>query len=255
MGRKRAKQNRLSEIRKLREEYGITSPKVIAETLGISERTAYRALKTVRSEARNILADLMNGEFIIEFHNTLRTFKTTVNRCNHALIQLEQNYEINKEMMMRELDMIDPNKHIARVQMLQAISDLDTKYHTSKLNYERTIRDTEKLSTDIQSKTEVVWAMDSFIRQNSPQPLKELDKVPAKEIQDLVSKYDKKTEEITENKATGVVPNQPVDGIITVDDTPKVYNDTNKLFLEAQGDDDDDENFPSVGEVGKKLVP
>ena len=72
MGRKRAKQNRLSEIRKLREEYGITSPKVIAETLGISERTAYRALKTVRSEARNILADLMNGEFIIEFHNTLR---------------------------------------------------------------------------------------------------------------------------------------------------------------------------------------
>jgi uncharacterized protein YukE len=246
MGRKRAKQNRLKEIRKLREEYGITSPKVIAETLGISERTAYRALKTVRSEARNILADLMNGEFIIEFHNTLRTFKTTVNRCNHALIQLEQNYEINKQLMIQELESIDPSKHIARVQMLQAISDLDTKYHTSKLNYERTIRDTEKLSTDIQSKTEVVWAMDSFIRQNSPQPLKELDKVPAKEIQDLVSEYDKKTEEITQNKADGLVPEQPVPNVITVDETPKVYNDTNKLFLEAQEED---------SKEGKKLVP
>ena len=245
MGRKKAKNDRLKEIRKLREEYGITSPKVIAETLGISERTAYRALKTVRNEARNILADLMNGEFIIEFHNTLRTFKTTVNRCNLALIELERNYERNKEVMIQELEAIDPNKHIARVQMLQAISDLDTKYHTAKLNYERTIRDTEKLSTDIQSKTEVVWAMDSFIRQNSPQPLQELDKVPAKEIQDLVSEYDKKTEEITQNKANGLVPEQPIPDVITVDETPKVYNDTNELFLKQEEQKSE----------GKKLVP
>jgi uncharacterized protein YukE len=245
MGRKRAKQYRLKEIRELRERYGITSPKVIAETLGISERTAYRALKTVRNEARNILADLMNGEFIIEFHNTLRTFKTTVNRCNEALIQLEQNYERNKELMIQELEAIDPNKHMARVQMLQVIADLDSKYHTSKLNYERTIRDTEKLSTDIQSKTEVVWAMDSFIRQNSPQPLKELDKVPAKEIQDMVSQFDKKTEEINENKKLGLVQEKPIDGVITIDETPKVYNDTNKIFLDELKKDDE----------GRKLVP
>jgi len=245
MGRKRASQHRLKEIRELRERYGITSPKVIAETLGISERTAYRALKTVRNEARNILADLMNGEFIIEFHNTLRTFKTTVNRCNEALIQLEQNYERNKELMIQELDGIDPNKHIARVQMLGIIADLDSKYHNSKLNYERTIRDTEKLSTDIQSKTEVVWAMDSFIRQNSPQPLNELGKVPAKEIQDMVSQFDKKTEEINENKKLGLVEEKPLNNIITVDETPKVYNDTNKLFLESVEKED----------VGKKLVP
>ena len=147
--------------------------------------------------------------------------------------------------MIQELESIDPSKHIARVQMLQAISDLDTKYHTSKLNYERTIRDTEKLSTDIQSKTEVVWAMDSFIRQNSPQPLQELDKVPAKEIQDLVSEYDKKTEEITQNKANGLVPEQPIPDVITVDETPKVYNDTNELFLKQEEQKSE----------GKKLVP
>ena len=227
MGRKRASQNRLREIRDLRERYGITNPKVIAETLNISERTAYRALKSVRNEARNILADLMNGEFIVEFHNTLRTFKTTVNRCNQALIHLERNYEINKELMMRELDSIEPNKHIARVQMLQAIADLDTKYHSSKLNYEKTIRDTEKLSTDIQSKTEVVWAMDSFIRQNSPQPLKELDKIPAKEILELQQNFDKISENFNENV--------PLDDIITINEIPTVYNDVNEMFLKSEG--------------------
>lgn len=226
MGRKRASQNRLREIRDLREKYGITSPKVIAETLGISERTAYRALKTVRNEARNILADLMNGEFIVEFHNTLRTFKTTVNRCNQALIQLEQNYEQNKELMLHELNSIEPNKHIARVQMLQVIADLDTKYHSSKLNYERTIRDTEKLSTDIQSKTEVVWAMDSFIRQNSPQPLKELDKIPAKEILELQQNFDKISEDFNQNI--------PLNDIITIE-PPTVYNDVNEMFLKVEG--------------------
>ena len=226
MGRKRASQNRLREIRDLREKYGITSPKVIAETLGISERTAYRALKTVRTEARNILADLMNGEFIVEFHNTLRTFKTTVNRCNQALIQLEQNYEQNKELMLHELNSIEPNKHIARVQMLQVIADLDTKYHSSKLNYERTIRDTEKLSTDIQSKTEVVWAMDSFIRQNSPQPLKELDKIPAKEILELQQNFDKISEDFNQNI--------PLNDIITIE-PPTVYNDVNEMFLKVEG--------------------
>lgn len=226
MGRKRASQNRLREIRDLREKYGITSPKVIAETLGISERTAYRALKTVRNEARNILADLMNGEFIVEFHNTLRTFKTTVNRCNQALIQLEQNYEQNKELMLHELNSIEPNKHIARVQMLQVIADLDTKYHSSKLNYERTIRDTEKLSTDIQSKTEVVWAMDSFIRQNSPQPLKELDKIPAKEILELQQNFDKISEDFNQNI--------PLNDIITIE-PPTVYNDINEMFLKVEG--------------------
>ena len=55
--------------------------------------------------------------------------------------------------------------------MIQTLTDLEAKYHMAKQAYERMIKDTVRDSLTVQSKTELVWAFDTFIKKNSPQPI------------------------------------------------------------------------------------
>ena len=81
----------MDRIRQLRER-GISSPEAIADNLNIRVRPAQRDLQKIRNEARYILQDLVGGEFIVEFHETLNNFKSTVDRCKKEMYELQKNY-------------------------------------------------------------------------------------------------------------------------------------------------------------------
>ena len=72
------------------------------------------------------------------------------------------------------LDLIDntPEEKIGtKANLIQTLTDLEAKYHMAKQAYERMIKDTVRDSLTVQSKTELVWAFDTFIKKNSPQPI------------------------------------------------------------------------------------
>ena len=168
--RTRSVAKRLDRIRQLRER-GISSPEAIADNLDISVRTAQRDLQKIRSEARYILQDLVSGEFIVEFHDTLNNFKSTIDRCKKEMYDLERNYVTQKQMVLDVLDNVPDEKYGMKAGLLATLTDLEAKYHMAKQVYERLIKDTVKESLLIQSKTELVWAFDTFIKKNSPQPI------------------------------------------------------------------------------------
>ena len=172
--RTRSVAKRLDRIRQLRER-GISSPEAIADNLNISVRTAQRDLQKIRNEARYILQDLVGGEFIVEFHDTLNNFKSTVDRCKKEMYDLERNYVTQKQMILDVLDNVPDNKYGTKAGLLATLTDLEAKYHMSKQAYERMFKDTVKESLSIQSKTELVWAFDSFIKKNAPQPITSTD--------------------------------------------------------------------------------
>jgi len=168
--RTRSVAKRLDHIRQLRER-GISSPEAIADTLNISIRTAQRDLQKIRNEARYILQDLVNGEFIVEFHDTLNNFKSTIDRCKKEMYELEKNYTDQKQMIMDLIDNTPDEKIGTKGNLIQTLTDLEAKYHMAKQAYERMIKDTVRDSLTVQSKTELVWAFDTFIKKNSPQPI------------------------------------------------------------------------------------
>ena len=170
LGKRSGKKNRLDQIRELRER-GISTPEAIADHLNISVRTAYRDLQKIRNEARYILQDLMQGEFIVEFHDTLKNFKSTVDRCKHEMYELEQNYRQQKNMIMDLIDNVPDAKIGTKGNLLATLTELEAKYHSSKQAYERMIKDTVRDSLSVQSKTELVWAFDSFVKKNNPIPI------------------------------------------------------------------------------------
>ena len=172
--RTRSVAKRLDHIRQLRER-GISSPEAIADNLNISVRTAQRDLQKIRSEARYILQDLVSGEFIVEFHDTLNNFKSTIDRCKKEMYDLERNYVTQKQMVLDVLDNVPDEKYGMKAGLLATLTDLEAKYHMAKQVYERLIKDTVKESLLIQSKTELVWAFDTFIKKNAPQPITSAD--------------------------------------------------------------------------------
>ena len=91
------------------------------------------------------------------------------------MYDLEQNYIAQKQMILDVLDNVPDNKYGTKAGLLATLTDLEAKYHMSKQAYERMIKDTVKESLSVQSKTELVWAFDTFIKKNAPQPITSTD--------------------------------------------------------------------------------
>ena len=87
------------------------------------------------------------------------------------MYELEKNYTDQKQMILDLIDNTPDEKIGTKANLLQTLTDLEAKYHTSKQAYERMIKDTVRDSLTVQSKTELVWAFDTFIKKNSPQPI------------------------------------------------------------------------------------
>ena len=87
------------------------------------------------------------------------------------MYELEKNYSDQKQMILDLIDNTPEEKIGTKANLIQTLTDLEAKYHMAKQAYERMIKDTVRDSLTVQSKTELVWAFDTFIKKNSPQPI------------------------------------------------------------------------------------
>ena len=67
----------------------------------------------------------MQGEFIVEFHDTLNNFKSTVDRCKHEMYELEQYYRQQKAMILQLLEEVPDAKIGTKANLLQSLTELE----------------------------------------------------------------------------------------------------------------------------------
>ena len=139
--------------------------------LDVSERSIYRDLARLREERRDRLQDIINGEFIIEFDDALNEFKRIIKRAldnqqEARVLHAKREVEINTLMQPGVPKMAYLNANL-QAQKLQNDSQL---YGVLQTN-DRLVKDTRKEYLTVYGKTEMIWALDEWIRKNSPKPL------------------------------------------------------------------------------------
>lgn len=157
---------------------GLKTGKAIADAIEgdlgiqIGERQVQRYMKTLREESRYILDDAINGEFIVEFNEALDVLKAIRDRCETEIVTAEQRHkqrETEIRLMMGKIEM-PKQAHIMSTFFGHLIS-IDSQLATNKLNCNRTVETTTKDFLSIYGKTNMVWALDEWIKKNSPKPL------------------------------------------------------------------------------------
>jgi len=132
------------------------------ENLNISEETILRDLRRMRERGRDFIENVvLNGEFIIEHHEALEEFKRIKNRTSEEIphataIHLKRDNEITKLQGVDEGD-----KMKLRLQN-------DSIYNSAKLNNNRVSMQATKEYTQLFNKTETVWGLKKFIKENDP---------------------------------------------------------------------------------------
>ncbi len=161
---------RLSLVTKLRDA-GYTSTLSISnklkdggyEYLNVSEKTISIDLRRIREIGLDLVERvLLSGEFIIEFHEALEEFKRIRNRCSEEIANSTAKHEL------REQEIVNFNG-IDEVERIKLKLLNDVNYHDIQQKNERMLlQATEKYLT-LFGKTEVVWALKKWIKENNPQ--------------------------------------------------------------------------------------
>lgn len=151
---------------------GITSSFDIAKTTGLHLRTVQLYLKETREEQSRWLDFLARGGYIQKFKQTLDTFDYQANELGKELLELKATYKVRNLMLNDELgsEGLDARRRTA---IFQDILNNDNFYFSNLEKFRRFIKDTEKDSLVIQSKTAIVWSFDQFVKKNTPIPIED----------------------------------------------------------------------------------
>lgn len=160
---------RLLLVSQLRDA-GYTSAKSISdelktkeyEYLSISEETILRDLRRLREKGRDFIENVvLNGEFVIEHHEALEEFKRIKNRASEEIPQ-SQKIHAERANEINAITSIDEGEKMKlRLQN-------DSIYNSAKLNNNRLSMQATKEFTQLFNKTETVWGLKKFIKDNDP---------------------------------------------------------------------------------------
>lgn len=132
------------------------------EYLNVSPETISRDLRRMRERGRDFIENVvLNGEFIIEHHEALEEFKRIKNRTSEEIphataIHLQRDKEITA------LSGVDEGEKMKlRLQN-------DSIYNSAKLNNNRVSMQATKEFTQLFNKTETIWGLKKFIKENDP---------------------------------------------------------------------------------------
>ena len=186
-------QIRLSLVTKLRDA-GYTSALSISnklkdggyEYLDISEKTISRDLRRIREKGLDFVERvLLSGEFIVEFHEALQEFKRIRNRCSEEVAKAEAQHELRET----EIDKIPNNRRYIEVDKMRLKLQNDVNHHSIKQKNERMLLQATKEYLTLFNKTEVVWALKKWIKENNPQAFER----PA--LQDIINNLEESEDE------------------------------------------------------------
>jgi len=157
------------------------------EYLDVSISTIRRDIARIKEEGRDYIENrVLTGEFIIDHHEALQEFKRIRDRCSekvaiitdrHDIIEEEINGLVTDARFFTEADKV-------RLKIQNYVS-----YNTIIQNNEKILSQATKDFTLIASKTETVWSLKKWIKENNPKALERAD------IQDIINEFgDKKKE-------------------------------------------------------------
>ncbi len=181
---------RLLLVSQLRDA-GYTSAKSISDELkakeydylSISEETILRDLRRLREKGRDFIENVvLNGEFIIEHHEALEEFKRIKNRASEEIPQSQKVHAERSEE-------INALQGVDEAEKMKLKLQNDALYNNSKLNNNRLSMQATKEYAQLFNKTETVWGLKKFIKENNP---KAFDKP---ELQTIINDLEEKGED------------------------------------------------------------
>ncbi len=152
------------------------------EHLSVSRETIIRDLRRLREKGRDFIENVvLNGEFVIEHHEALEEFKRIKNRASEEIPKSKELHE-QRAQEINACACDEGEKMKLRLQN-------DAVYNNSKLNNNRLSMQATKEYTQLFNKTETVWGLKKFIKENNPKA------IAKPELQTIINDLEDKGEE------------------------------------------------------------
>jgi len=149
--------------------------------LDISANTIRRDIIRIKEEGRDFIENrVLTGEFVIDHHEALLEFKRIRDRCSEKVAKITEKHDtIEDEIAELGTDarfFTESDKVRLKIQN-------DVSYNTIIQNNEKILSQATKDFTLIASKTETVWSLKKWIKENDPKALERAD------IQEIINEF------------------------------------------------------------------
>jgi len=149
--------------------------------LDISANTIRRDIIRIKEEGRDFIENrVLTGEFVIDHHEALLEFKRIRDRCSEKVAKITEKHDtIEDEIAELGTDarfFTESDKVRLKIQN-------DVSYNTIIQNNEKILSQATKDFTLIASKTETVWSLKKWIKENNPKALERPD------IQEIINEF------------------------------------------------------------------
>ncbi len=157
------------------------------EYLDVSISTIRRDIARIKEEGRDYIENrVLTGEFIIDHHEALQEFKRIRDRCSEKVAIITDRHDIIEEEIN---GLVTDARFFTEADKVRLKIQNDVSYNTIIQNNEKILSQATKDFTLIASKTETVWSLKKWIKENNPKALERAD------IQDIINEFgDKKKE-------------------------------------------------------------
>lgn len=156
------------------------------EYLDVSISTIRRDILRIREEGRDFIENkVLTGEFVVDHHEALLEFKRIRDRCSEKVAQATEKHDAMEEEIERLG--IDPENFTEADKVRLKIQN-DVSYNNIIQSNEKTLSQATKDFTLIASRTETVWSLKKWIKENDPKAFER----PA--LQQIINKLGDKKE-------------------------------------------------------------
>ena len=151
---------------------GMFDVNALADDMGLSPKTIYKHMSLIKNEQNSWLDFLAQGGYINKFKQTLDTFDYQAQALLTEMGEMRATYKTRNLQLQEEFESVGENdRKYSKTVLLQSMINNDNNYFSNIERYRRFIKDVEKESLMIQSKTSTVWAFKRFVQQNTPTPM------------------------------------------------------------------------------------
>jgi len=149
--------------------------------LDISANTIRRDIIRIKEEGRDFIENrVLTGEFVIDHHEALLEFKRIRDRCSEKVAQITEKHDIIEDEIA---ELGTDARFFTESDKVRLKIQNDVSYNTIIQNNEKILSQATKDFTLIASKTETVWSLKKWIKENDPKALERAD------IQEIINEF------------------------------------------------------------------
>jgi len=151
--------------------------------LDISANTIRRDIIRIKEEGRDFIENkVLTGEFVIDHHEALLEFRRIRDRCSEKVAKIMEKHDV----IEKEINDLGTDENFTEADKVRLKIQNDVSYNTIVQNNEKILSQATKDFTLIASKTETVWSLKKWIKENNPKALERAD------IQEIINEFGEK---------------------------------------------------------------